>query len=134
MSEEQVSRRVELLKYLYRARNREVYQSDVSKELGLDPRVISKYLIKFEEEGLIERKEVMYKGKKTYVVVPNLSRIREVLGRFGEDVVTLGELLENALRVPCITCPNINRCYEGGFYDPTNCSYLTDAFKQGGGA
>lgn len=133
MSEEHASKRVELLKYLYKARNRTVYQSDISKELGLDPRMISKYLIKFEEEGLIERKEVLYKGKKTYVVVPNPEKIKEALERLGEDALTLEELMDKVLRIPCITCPNINRCYEGGFYDPTNCNYLTEAFKHNGG-
>jgi DNA-binding Lrp family transcriptional regulator len=120
-----------ILEFLLENEGRDILQSDLWKELGLSSKDVSKTLKKLEEEGLIKREPVVYKGRKTYKITVlsdsllNLDKIGVTRTRpVGRYLVR--KLVNEALDIPCLSCPYINKCYEGGFYDPVNCQFLNE--------
>lgn len=115
-----------LLKYIYRNMNSKViYQNELSKELNLDPKIVSKSLIRLEKMKIISREPVLHNGRKTYVIKADKNLVLKILEESGEDPLTISESLSKIMSVPCISCQYIYKCYEGGFHDPVNCQYLT---------
>mgnify|MGYP001626335568 FL=1 len=124
-----LSRRdIEILKSLYKAEN-PIYQSEIPSLLGLDSKIVSKTLSKLEKLGFITREQVVYNKRLTYLIRVNKKAILEALEEIGESPLTLREIIENATNIPCVICPYINRCYEGGFYDPLTCPRLSGYIK-----
>ena len=128
MSKDSVSERI--IGFLLSNEGKDVLQSELWKELGLTSKELSKALKKLEEEGVIKREPVTYKGKRTYritLVADTLARVQKTglqAGRLGRLVVS--KLVDEVLDIPCVSCPFINRCYEGGFYDPVNCQFINE--------
>jgi DNA-binding Lrp family transcriptional regulator len=118
-----------ILEFLLENEGRDILQSDLWKELGLSSKDVSKILKKLEEEGLIKREPVVYKGRKTYKIMVlsdsllNSDKIgvTRSVGRY-----LMRKLVNEALDIPCLSCPYISKCYEGGFYDPVNCQFLNE--------
>jgi DNA-binding Lrp family transcriptional regulator len=120
-----------LLKWLLRQSKNggEVYQSMIPVKTKLNPRVVSKVLNKLEKIGVIERVPIIYNKRKTYIVKPNVEIAIKVLKEIGEDYVDIDEVIREVLSIPCISCPQTEKCYEGGFYDPVFCPLLTEYIK-----
>ena len=119
---------VKILKYLFKNTGKTVYQSELWKELKLDSRAVSRSLQKLEGLGFVKRKEAVVKGRKTFLIEPETRKIQETL-----TVVKTqgpGKEFEGVLDVVCVSCPFIYRCYQGGYYDPTNCSMLSEYIKK----
>ncbi|MEZ0394348.1 MAG: MarR family transcriptional regulator [Desulfurococcaceae archaeon] len=97
-------------------------QSELWKELKFDSKQASRILKRLEEEGYIVREPITYKGRKTF---------RLVLTEKAKSLLK-PSALEKAMEVPCVRCPFIDRCYEGGFYDPLRCRWISEwLFKEG---
>ncbi|WP_448577787.1 helix-turn-helix transcriptional regulator [Thermosphaera sp.] len=119
---------VRILKYLSRNTNKAVYQSELWKELKLDSRAVSRSLQKLESMGFVRRKEAVIKGRKTFLIEPEDQKIQEVLTALRTQGP--GAEFERVLDVVCVSCPFIYRCYQGGYYDPTSCSWLSEYVKK----
>ncbi|ADV64569.1 putative transcriptional regulator, AsnC family [Desulfurococcus mucosus DSM 2162] len=118
-----------LLKYLLKHSGQEIYQSQLSKELGVDPKVVSRILIKLEKAGVVERTPVTYEGRKTFLVKPVRDKLVKAMEDSGIDPYTLREAFDTVADIPCVKCPYIYKCYEGGYYDPATCQWLTEYLK-----
>lgn len=116
---------IAILKWIYRAKEA-VYQNDLPKLTGLDSKVVTKSLYKLEKLGLVHRETVVHNKRRTYIIKADKEAILSVLERHGETVMSLRELFEQVIDLPCLSCPHINRCYEGGFYDPIYCQVLAN--------
>jgi len=121
---------VMIIKYLLKNSERDIYQSQISKELNIDPRVVSKILIRLEEKGAIKREPVIYESRKTLLIKPVKEALIELMEKAGIDPYTPKEVFERIKDIPCITCPYIYKCYEGGYYDPTTCQWLSEYLSQ----
>ncbi len=108
----------------------EVYQSQIPEKTKLSPKVISKVLNKLEKMGLIQRIPTIYNKRKTYIVKPNVEMATKALREIGESYIDIDEIIEDILAIPCVTCPHAEKCYEGGFYDPTFCPLLTKYIEE----
>lgn len=115
-----------LMEYILSNKENELIQSEISKHTGLDSRVVSKHLMKLERMGLIRREEVIYKGRKTFRIIPSIEKISEIMKEHQKSPTTPRVLYEEVKSLPCITCPNINKCFMGGFYNPEFCPLLTE--------
>lgn len=113
-----------LLEYMVTNKEGELIQSEIPKHTGLDSRVVSKHLMKLERMGLIKREELTYKGRRTFRIIPNIEKISEIIKN--RTPSSPRGLYEEVKDLPCITCPNINRCFVGGFYNPEFCLSLTE--------
>jgi len=119
---------VKILKYLSKNTGKIVYQSELWKELKLDSRAVSRSLQKLEGLGFVKRREAVVKGRKTFLIEPETRRIQDTLTMVKTQGP--GEEFEGVLNVVCVSCPFIHRCYQGGYYDPTNCSMLSEYIKK----
>ncbi|MCE4612715.1 MAG: Lrp/AsnC family transcriptional regulator [Desulfurococcales archaeon] len=90
-------------------------QSDLWKMLGLDSREGSRLVIRLAKKGLIRREQVMVNGRRTYrlYLVESDSSAKRIL-------VDLTSILD----IPCTTCPYIESCGPGNFYDPATCPLM----------
>lgn len=93
-----------------------VIQSELWSLLGVDNREGSRAVLSLVRKGLIRREQILYKGRKTYV----LKYVPEKL----EEVV-LKVSLNPVIKLPCFTCKELYRCGSGGFFNPYKCSLLT---------
>lgn len=101
-----------------------IMQRDLWKKTGLDSRLGMKILRRLERQGLVFREEVVYKGRRSYVV-----RARTL----AEKEIHLPELLDS---IPCFFCPNLRRCAYGE-RDILSCSLLNrwlNEDEKGGGS
>ncbi|MEM1641218.1 MAG: MarR family winged helix-turn-helix transcriptional regulator [Desulfurococcaceae archaeon] len=124
---------IEILRFLYRVEN-PIYQNDVPSMINLDPKLVSKSLYKLEKMGLVSREPVVHRKRRTYILRIDKKKILEVLEKLGESPLSLREIVLSVIKVPCITCQYTNRCYEGGFYDPLTCPWLSGFLRSGGEA
>jgi len=120
---------ITILKWLWRQKD-QVYQNDIPKLTGLDANAVTKSLYKLEKMNLVIRKPTVHNKRRTYIVQLNhevASKILDELNIVLDPIETFNEIV----KIPCITCQYINRCYEGGFYDPVHCPHLfTYVFQQ----
>lgn len=93
-----------------------VIQSELWGILGVDNREGSRAVLSLMRKGLIRREQVMYKGRKTYV----LKYTPEKLER-----VNLKVNLNPVIKIPCFTCRELYKCGMGGFFNPSKCNLLT---------
>lgn len=87
-----------------------VLQRDLWKRLGIDSKRGGKIAARLEKRGLIRRDPEFYKGRVTY----RLFTMRKLSS------------IEPMRDVPCLTCPNIDRCNVSGAVSPLTCKILTD--------
>lgn len=92
-----------------------IYQYELWKLLGLDSREGSRLALRLLKKGLIVRKPAVHNGRRTYKLYI-AKPVREEI----KVSIDFGSFLE----VPCFTCPHLERCYRGGFHDPTKCPLL----------
>ncbi len=92
-----------------------IYQYELWKLLGLDSREGSRLALRLLKKGLIVRKPAVHNGRRTYKLYIAKPVKEEV-----KVSVDFGSFLE----IPCFTCPHLERCYRGGFYDPVKCPVL----------
>lgn len=126
MSSNLSSNDIIVLKWILRRsrEGKEVIQSTIPGKIKLSSKLISKVLNKLEKMGLIERTPIMYNKRKTYIVKPNVETATKVLREIGEDFISLEDVIKEIINIPCVKCPQTERCYEGGFYDPAFCPLL----------
>ncbi len=120
----------QVYKYALKFGKKGIPQNVLWKELGITSRDASRSLKKLEELGLVKRIPIVYNGRKTFRIIA----IPKPLEEFEEKKEKIIERplinLEKFLDIPCMTCPYINRCYIGGYYDPIICDWLTDWIKK----
>ncbi len=84
-------------------------QSELWKKLGVSSREGSRLALRFEEKGTVERRKVLHEGRWSYKLFVK------------KEYVTMDSLKG----CPCMVCPEVDKCYEGGKKDPVNCQDLT---------
>ncbi len=116
-------------RYLVKKGKEGVPQNVLWKELKISSRDASRSLKKLEELGYVKREPIVYNGRKTFRVVALKKRLDT--GRKREKIITRPLISMNGFSsIPCMYCPFIEMCYEGGFYDPTNCEVLMKWVKE----
>jgi hypothetical protein len=93
-----------------------IYQHELWKALGLDSREGSRLALRLLKKGLIVREPAVHKGRRTYKLY---------LAKKTRQPVKLNIYIGSSLEIPCFTCKNLEKCHNGGFYDPTNCPILS---------
>ncbi len=115
---------IKIYKYILKKHPDGIRQNDLWKKLKTTSRVVSRSLKKLEKLGYVKRTPVIHNGRHTYFVVAipkplpteRKTRIRRVRINFKQYT-----------DIPCMYCPYIDKqCYEGGFYDPRTCDWLTE--------
>ena len=101
-----------LIELIKKAGKDGILQRDLLKKLNIDSRKGSRILSSIERKGLITRKKISYRGKRTYLIT-----IRKSIR------TKIPEILKE---IPCFSCPYLNRCGEGGSPDPRNCRILEE--------
>ncbi len=101
-----------------------IYQSDLWKKLGISSREASRVLKRLEEKGYIKRVEAVKDGRRTFLLYPTKKPVVEKK----EEVIIIKPRINyrEFLDIPCMTCPYINKCYPGGFNDPTTCPWMDE--------
>lgn len=91
-------------------------QKDLWKKLKLDSREGSRLVARLVKRGLIKREEVTVNGRKTFKLI--LARSNN------SDELLVRVSLRSILNIPCTTCPIIDRCGVGNFYEPSTCALM----------
>ncbi|MEM0088083.1 MAG: hypothetical protein QXT33_04270 [Thermofilum sp.] len=78
-----------------------IMQRDLWRKIGLDSRLGMRILRRLERQGLVKREEIIYKGRRSYLVRAVPSAEREL---------QLPDFLDE---VPCFYCPNLRHCAYG---------------------
>ncbi len=125
------------LKLIIEAGEEGLLQQDLWKMLGIDSRDGSRIALRLAKKKLIYRELVTIKGRKTYRLTALVDKVpeeeeekeekREVkyVKRPPRPVrLNLKVSMKLVSMVPCATCPNLDRCAKGQFYDPTKCKSL----------
>jgi len=119
-----------IYKYLLKKGKEGVPQNVLWKELKISSRDASRSLKKLEELGFVKRKPIVYNGRRTFRVyivkgkkLENLTGEKTIINR---PTISIDGFTE----IPCMYCPYIDMCYEGGFYDPTNCDLIMKWIKE----
>ncbi|MCD6488973.1 MAG: AsnC family transcriptional regulator [Desulfurococcales archaeon] len=102
-----------------------IYQNDLWRTLGINSREASRIVAKLLKKNLITRKPGVNRGRKTYllIVIPE-SRRKKIIRR--REIPKPRIDIRPFLDIPCVKCPYINKCYTGGFYDPTRCTWMEE--------
>lgn len=88
----------EIIDIVRKAGEEGVVQRELWKKIGLDSRRGIKIIRRLEQQGIISRKEIIYKGRKTYILKPaTMMKARIVIPGFLDDI-------------PCMFCPELPRC------------------------
>jgi DNA-binding Lrp family transcriptional regulator len=119
-----------IFEYLLKKGRKGVPQNVLWKELGITSRDASRSLKKLEALGIVKRKEIVYEGRKTFLV----KLVKKDLNALSSEQKTVEKPVINFkkfLDIPCMYCPYIDTlCYEGGYYDPRNCEILFNWIKE----
>ncbi|MCD6300479.1 MAG: Lrp/AsnC family transcriptional regulator [Staphylothermus sp.] len=102
-------------------------QNVLWKELGITSRDASRSLKKLEELGLVKREPIVYGGRKTFRVIAIPGALKEYESKEKKEEIIERPLIEikKFIDIPCMYCPYIDACYEGGYYDPRICDWLS---------
>jgi len=101
----------EIINLVKNAGDEGIIQRELWKKIGLDSRRGIKILRRLEQQGIISRTEIIYKGRKTYILKPaSMMKAQIVIPEFLDDV-------------PCMFCPNLSRC-ESGAQSIADCEIL----------
>jgi len=92
-----------------------IYQHELWKALGLDSREGSRLALRLLKKGLIVREPAVHNGRRTYKLF---------LAKQEKRQVKLEVRIGGAIEIPCFTCRHMEKCYVGGFFDPTTCPIL----------
>ena len=100
---------------LIRENGGQMLQKDLWKKLKLDSREGSRLVARLVKKGLVKREEVVVDGRKTF---------RLILAKTNSSGLLVRVSLGGVLGIPCTTCPVIDQCGVGNFYDPSTCSLM----------
>ena len=92
-----------------------IYQHELWKALGLDSREGSRLALRLLKKGLIVREPTIHNGRRTYKLY---------LAKQEKLKAKLEVYIGAAIEVPCFSCKNLERCHNGGFFDPATCPIL----------
>lgn len=92
-----------------------IYQHELWKMLGLDSREGSRLALRLLKKGLIIREPTVHNGRRTYKLF-----LAKQIKKKPKITIRIG----NAIEIPCFTCRNLDKCHNGGFYDPSTCPIL----------
>ncbi len=92
-----------------------IYQHELWKKLGLDSREGSRLALRLLKKGLIVREPTIHRGRRTYKLF---------IAQQGKERAKLEVRIGTAIEIPCFSCKNLERCHEGGFFDPRTCPIL----------
>lgn len=112
-----------IYKYVMSKGEQGVPQNVLWKELKISSRDASRSLKKLEELGYVKRESIVHGGRRTFRIIALKKRIREE----GERPRSIPRPLihvDGFSEIPCMYCPYIDMCYEGGYYDPTSCEWI----------
>jgi len=93
-----------------------VVQSTLWGILGIDNREGTKAVLSLVRKGLIKREPIVYKGRRTYKLIYNPSKIVQL-----KILVNLNPVI----KIPCFTCKELQRCGAGGYFTPEKCLILS---------
>lgn len=93
-----------------------VIQSELWSLLGVDNREGSRAVLSLVRKGMIRREQILYKGRKTYVLKYVPEKLEEI-----DFKVSLNPVI----KLPCFVCKELYRCGTGGFFNPYKCNLLT---------
>lgn len=102
---------VEAMKLIKSRGDKGIVQSDLWKKLKIDSKRGSRLVQRLILEGRITRRSVVFKGRRTFLILPI---VREV------PIVPFNTLAE----VPCFKCPELGRCTLGYMTSPYDCLIL----------
>jgi hypothetical protein len=97
------------LKFIFEAGEKGLFQSELWKLLEVSSREGSRIAKKFAEKGKAKREKVLNEGRWTYKLY------------YKKEPVTL----ESIAGCPCLICPEVDKCFQGGTQDPNICLDLT---------
>lgn len=100
-----------------------IFQNDLWKQLGINSREASRIVGKLVKKGLITRKPAVNRGRRTYLLIAVTEKRKRAV-RIKREKLEARIDVTPFLDIPCMRCQYINRCYSGGFFDPTKCSHL----------
>ncbi|ADI32302.1 helix-turn-helix transcriptional regulator [Staphylothermus hellenicus] len=115
-----------IYKYALKFGKKGIPQNVLWKKLGITSRDASRSLKKLEELGFVERIPIVYNGRRTFRIIAIPKPIEEFVEK-KEKIIEKPLLdIRKFLDIPCLSCPYIDKCYEGGYYDPVICDWLTE--------
>ena len=85
-----------------------ILQSELWKKLGLSSREGSRLAIKLEKRRIVDRQKLLEGGRWTYKLTP----------------VKFPVKVDSIENIPCITCPEEERCAEDGVVTPFDCLFI----------
>jgi hypothetical protein len=97
------------LKIIFEAGEGGIMQSELWKKLGVSSREGSRFALRFEEKGSVERRKVLHEGRWSFKLFSK------------REFVTM-DSIEGC---PCMICADIDKCFESGARDPVSCHDLT---------
>lgn len=103
------------------------YQFELRKKLNLSNKTLTKVLKKLENEGIIKREKAYRSGRTTYrIIIVNQELALRML-----KAKTKEPELNDFTDIPCLSCPYVDSCFEGGYYEPTSCQWLWSWIRTG---
>ncbi len=108
-------------KYVLSKGKEGVPQNVLWKELKITSRDASRVLKKLEALGYVKREPIIYGGRRTYRVIA-IPKPIETKKKPSRPIIDFRKYFD----IPCMVCPNIDKCYQGGYFDPTICDLLTE--------
>jgi len=85
-----------------------IRQRDLWRALGASSREGSRLALRLERKGLIYREQELYEGRWTYRLIAKHQP----------------PTFDSLVGVPCIACPDSDKCYPGGMISPERCERL----------
>lgn len=97
-----------------------ILQSELWKILNVDSKEGSKMILRLIRRGLITRKEIVYNGRKTYMVSPARH----------DDEVAISVEIDSVMGIPCFTCEYLfSECGGSAKLNPASCSKMSGFLK-----
>ena len=91
-----------------------ITQNELAKKLRITSKDCTRIVLRLVKRGMIRRELTRVNNKRVYVLYPaTMKRI------------DINVNLDGLLDIPCFTCPHIEKCDTGNFYNPLSCSALT---------
>ncbi len=104
-----------------------ITQNELAKKLKITGKDCTRVILRLVKRGMIRRELLRVNNKRVYVLYPAM----------GVKRIKINVNLDGLLDIPCFSCPHIEKCDTGNFYNPLTCSaltrWLTSLAKSNGG-